>query len=74
MYTLLVTVTALIVGLGVCLLFNACMLWVLVWALHGLGFYTIGSFAIAFSWKLAIAITAVLAIIKGTGISINSKK
>lgn len=41
------------------LLIYGAIVWALVWALNALGVYAIGSFAVAFSWKLVIIVTLV---------------
>lgn len=41
------------------LLIYGAIVWVLVWALNALGVYTIGSFVVAFSWKLVIIVALV---------------
>lgn len=41
------------------LLIYGAIVWALVWALNALGVYAIGSFAVAFSWKLVIIVALV---------------
>lgn len=55
---------ALLFGFGIAILGWGAVIWLLVWALHGIGIYTIGTFAVAFSWKLVIAIALISAIIR----------
>ena len=52
------------------LLIYGAIVWVLVWALNALGVYAIGSFAVAFSWKLVI-IVALIASIFSTRINVH---
>jgi hypothetical protein len=52
------------------LLIYGAIVWVLVWALNALGVYTIGSFVVAFSWKLVI-IVALVASLFTTRISVH---
>ena len=52
------------------LLIYGAIVWVLVWALNALGVYAIGSFAVAFSWKLVI-IVALIASICSTRINVH---
>ena len=55
----LVFVFSILVAFAICLLIYGAIVWVLVWALNALGVYTIGSFAVAFSWKLVIIVALV---------------
>lgn len=52
------------------LLIYGAIVWVLVWALNALGVYTIGSFAVVFSWKLVI-IVALVASLFSTRINVH---
>ena len=45
------------------LLIYGAIVWVLVWALNALGVYAIGSFTVAFSWKLVIIVALVASIL-----------
>lgn len=47
------------IAFGLNLLIYGGIVWVLVWALNALGVYAIGSFAIAFSWKLVIIVALI---------------
>lgn len=54
---------ALLLGFGITILGWGVIVWLLVWALHGLGIYTIGTFTVAFSWKLVIVIALISTIL-----------
>lgn len=55
---------ALLLGFGLAILGWGVIVWLLVWALHGIGIYTIGTFVVAFSWKLVIVIALIFTIIR----------
>ena len=55
---------ALLLGYGIAVLGWGVIVWLLVWALHGLGIYAIGTFTVAFSWKLVIVIALIFTIIR----------
>lgn len=48
-----------VIAFGLNLLIYGGIVWVLVWALNALGVYTIGSFAVVFSWKLVIIVALI---------------
>ena len=48
-----------VITFGLNLLIYGGIVWVLVWALNALGVYAIGSFTVAFSWKLVIIVALV---------------
>lgn len=52
------------------LLIYGAIVWALVWALNALGVYAIGSFTVAFSWKLVI-IVALVASLFSTRINVH---
>lgn len=66
----LLFVVGILVTFAINLLIYGAIVWVLVWALNALGVYTIGSFAVAFSWKLVI-IVALVASIFSTRINVH---
>lgn len=45
------------------LLIYGVIVWALVWALNALGVYTIGSFVVAFSWKLVVIVALVASLL-----------
>lgn len=49
-----------ILSLAVSFLATAGLVWLLCWALTGIGIVAIGSFTIVFSWKLALAIWVIM--------------
>lgn len=49
-----------ILSLAVSFLATAGLVWLLCWALAGIGIVAIGSFTIVFSWKLALAIWIIM--------------
>lgn len=49
-----------ILSLAVSFLATAGLVWLLCWALTGIGIVAIGSFTIMFSWKLALAIWIIM--------------
>lgn len=49
-----------ILSLVISFLITAGLVWVLCWALTGIGIVAIGSFTIVFSWKLALAIWIIM--------------
>lgn len=49
-----------ILSLAVSFLATAGLVWLLCWALIGIGIVAIGSFTIVFSWKLALAIWIIM--------------
>lgn len=69
MITILITVIA----LGISFLFTAGLVWLLCWLLPMIGITTIGSIAIVFSWKLALVIWLIIALLRSI-FSITVKK
>lgn len=55
---------ALVLGLGLAILGWGVIVWLLVWALHGIGIYTIGTFVVAFSWKLVIVVALIFTVLR----------
>lgn len=53
-----------ILCLGISFLVTAGLVWLLCWLLPALGIATIGTFTIVFSWKLALAIWLILALLR----------
>lgn len=49
-----------ILSLAISFLATAGLVWLLCWALTGIGIVAIGSFTIVFSWKLALAIWIIM--------------
>lgn len=49
-----------ILSLAISFLATAGLVWLLCWALTGIGIVAIGSFIIVFSWKLALAIWIIM--------------
>lgn len=60
MITILITVIA----LSISFLFTAGLVWLLCWLLPLIGITAIGSFAIVFSWKLALVIWLIIALLR----------
>ena len=53
-----------LVFMGISFLFTSGLVWLLCWLLPAIGVATIGSFAIVFSWKLALVVWLILAILR----------
>ncbi len=53
-----------ILCLAISFLVTAGLVWLLCWLLPALGIATIGTFTIVFSWKLALAIWLILALLR----------
>lgn len=53
-----------LVCLGIDFLFSAGLVWLLCWLLPMIGITAIGSFVIAFSWKLVLVIWLLVAILR----------
>lgn len=53
-----------LVCLGIDFLFSAGLVWLLCWLLPAIGVATIGSFVIAFSWKLVLVVWLIVAILR----------
>ena len=60
MFTVLFLV---LVCLGIDFLFSAGLVWLLCWLLPALGITAIGTFVIVFSWKLALVVWIILALL-----------
>ena len=45
-------------------LFSAGLVWLLCWLLPAIGIVSIGSFVIAFSWKLVLVVWLIVAILR----------
>ena len=56
-------VIGVIVGLALAFLINAGLVWVIVWALKGIGITAIGGWTVAFSWPLVILFTVIMIIV-----------
>ena len=50
--------------LAVSFLLTSCLIWLLCWLLPAIGITAIGTFTIAFSWKLALAIWIILRLLQ----------
>lgn len=50
--------------LAISFLFTAGLVWLLCWLLPAIGVVTIGSFAIVFSWKLALVVWLILELLR----------
>ena len=61
-----------LLSLTVSFLITAGLVWLLCWLLPAIGIATIGTFTIVFSWKLALAIWLVIALLRSI-FSINTK-
>lgn len=57
-------VLLILLSLAVSFLVTSGLVWLLCWLLPALGITAIGTFAIAFSWKLALAIWIILALLQ----------
>lgn len=53
-----------LLSLAISFLVTSGLVWLLCWLLPALGITAIGTFAIAFSWKLALAIWIILALLQ----------
>ena len=53
-----------ILSLGVSFLITAGLVWLLCWLLPAIGIIAIGTFTLAFSWKLALAIWLIIALLR----------
>ena len=62
-----------LVCLGIDFLFSAGLVWLLCWLLPMIGIASIGSIAIVFSWKLALVIWLIIALLRSI-FSITVKK
>ena len=57
-------VLLILLSLAVSFLLTSGLIWLLCWLLPAIGITTIGTFTIAFSWKLALAIWVILALLQ----------
>lgn len=57
-------VLLILLSLAVSFLVTSGLVWLLCWLLPALGITAIGTFTIAFSWKLALAIWIILALLQ----------
>ena len=53
-----------ILSLTISFLITAGLVWLLCWLLPAIGITAIGTFTIAFSWKLALAIWLIIALLR----------
>ncbi len=53
-----------LLSLAVSFLLTSGLIWLLCWLLPAIGITAIGTFTIAFSWKLALAIWIILALLQ----------
>lgn len=60
----MVTILIMVIALGISFLFTAGLVWLLCWLLPMIGITAIGSIAIVFSWKLALVIWLIVAILR----------
>lgn len=52
--------------LSISFLLTSGLIWLLCWLLPAIGITAIGTFTIAFSWKLALAVWIILALLQST--------
>ena len=57
-------VLLILLSLAISFLLTSGLIWLLCWLLPAIGITAIGTFTIAFSWKLALAIWIVLALLQ----------
>ena len=57
-------VLLILLSLAVSFLITSGLIWLLCWLLPAIGITAIGTFTIAFSWKLALAIWIILALLQ----------
>lgn len=57
-------VLLILLSLAVSFLLTSGLIWLLCWLLPAIGITAIGTFTIAFSWKLALAIWIILALLQ----------
>ena len=53
-----------LLSLAVSFLLTSGLIWLLCWLLPAIGITAIGTFTIAFSWKLALAVWVILALLQ----------
>lgn len=59
--------------LAVSFLLTSGLIWLLCWLLPAIGITAIGTFTIAFSWKLALAIWIILRLLQSIFFSVSKK-
>lgn len=57
-------VLLILLSLAISFLLTSGLVWLLCWLLPAIGITAIGTFTIAFSWKLALAIWVILALLQ----------
>ena len=57
-------VLLILLSLAISFLLTSGLIWLLCWLLPAIGITAIGTFTIAFSWKLALAIWVILALLQ----------
>ena len=57
-------VLLILLSLAISFLLTSGLIWLLCWLLPAIGITAIGTFTIAFSWKLALAIWIILALLQ----------
>ena len=57
-------VLLILLSLAISFLLTSGLIWLLCWLLSAIGITAIGTFTIAFSWKLALAIWIILALLQ----------
>lgn len=57
------TILVVILAFAISFLLTSGLIWLLCWLLPAIGITAIGTFTIAFSWKLALAIWIILALL-----------
>ena len=57
-------VLLILLSLAISFLLTSGLVWLLCWLLPAIGITAIGTFTIAFSWKLALAIWIILALLR----------
>ena len=57
-------VLLILMSLAISFLLTSGLVWLLCWLLPAIGITAIGTFTIAFSWKLALAIWIILALLR----------
>ena len=60
-----------LLALVVSFLITAGLVWLLCWLLPAIGIVAIGTFTIAFSWKLALAIWLIIALLRSIFSSVS---
>ena len=59
-------VLLILLSLAISFLLTSGLIWLLCWLLPAIGITTIGTFTIVFSWKLALAIWIILALLQSS--------